>query len=324
MRAARAMAERTPTLEWTGLPEGCFALVDGAPCSGASPRGVCVETTERGATVSIAPGARVEAPIAVVFTGGAEARLRVTLGRGASAKLWERHEGSEGRVLTEIALADDARLEYVRIDPSPEDAVAGKATWEGTVQAALGAAAIFKATELAIGPTEVRRTVAVRFEGEGATCVLDGLYVCDGSRRVALETSVDHAAPRCSSRQLYKGALDGRGHASFVGGVQVRQDAQRTDARQSNPNLLLSRDAAVETRPQLEILADDVKCTHGATVGRLSEEALFFLRARGIAQARARAMLVRAFTTEIVERIEDPSMRRAAERALAARVGHGD
>jgi Fe-S cluster assembly protein SufD len=134
-------------------------------------------------------------------------------------------------------------------------------------------------------------------------------------------TRVDHAAPRCASRQLYKGVLDGHGRGVFHGLVTVRPGAQKTDAVQNNRNLLLSKDALVSSTPQLEILADDVKCKHGSTTGQLDAEALFYLRSRGIGLAEARGLLTRAFAGELVGRIGEDSVRAAVEAELGARLG---
>ena len=147
----------------------------------------------------------------------------------------------------------------------------------------------------------------------GADCALDGLYMADGDRHVDYHTTVDHAAPHCTSREVYKGILGGRATGVFNGKVLVRPAGQRTDSAQLNKNLLLSDGATINTKPQLEIFADDVKCSHGATTGRLDEEAIFFLRARGIDAAAARSLLTYAFANKIVERIESEALRARLE-----------
>lgn len=130
-------------------------------------------------------------------------------------------------------------------------------------------------------------------DAEGCECVMNGLYVVDGDQLVDHHTAIHHAKPRCNSHEFYHGILDGNSQGVFNGKIFVRPDAQKTDAKQTNRNLLLSDGATIQTKPQLEIFADDVKCTHGATVGQLQEEAVFYLRARGIGKEAARRMLVR-------------------------------
>jgi Fe-S cluster assembly protein SufD len=163
---------------------------------------------------------------------------------------------------------------------------------------------------------ELRATIA----GSGGACDLLGLYVASGNQVVANHTTIDHAAQDGTSRELYKGILDGRSRGVFHGRVIVRNEAQRTDAKQSNKNLLLSRDAEVDSKPQLEISADDVKCSHGATIGRLEDEALFYLRARGIDEAEARRLLLRAFAAEVTGAIRLEPLRQEVEQMLLARL----
>lgn len=157
----------------------------------------------------------------------------------------------------------------------------------------------FTAHTLTASGALVRNDLDVVLEGEGAECDLRGLFLGSGSRLVDNHTSVDHAVPHCTSRELYKGILGGRSRGVFRGRVLVRPDAQKTDASQSNPNLLIGESAEIDTKPQLEIYADDVKCSHGATVGQLEEDALFYLRSRGIGRDDARNLLILAFASEI-------------------------
>ena len=156
--------------------------------------------------------------------------------------------------------------------------------------------------------------------GAGAECVLNGLFTAIGSQHVDNQTTIDHAEPHGTSRELYKGVLGGRSKGVFNGKIIVRPDAQKTDAQQSNPNLLLSDGAEVNTRPNLEIFADDVKCKHGSTVGRLDEDALFFLRSRGIGVDEARQMLARAFASEVVDQIPSPPLREEITRCVFEKV----
>ena len=163
----------------------------------------------------------------------------------------------------------------------------------------------FTANTLTAGGALVRNDLDVLLADEGAECDLRGLFIGSGSRLVDNHTSVDHAMPHCTSRELYKGILGGRSKGVFRGHVMVRPDAQKTDATQSNPNLLLGEGAEIDTKPQLEIYADDVKCSHGATVGQLDEDALFYMRSRGIGVDDARILLVHAFANEIVDALPE-------------------
>jgi Fe-S cluster assembly protein SufD len=155
--------------------------------------------------------------------------------------------------------------------------------------------------------------------GDGAETVMNGLYLVDGTQHVDHQTVIEHIAPNCPSHELYKGILDGRSHGVFNGKVYVHPEAQKTDGKQSNNNLLLSPEARVDTKPQLEIFADDVKCTHGATVGRLDETALFYLRSRGINRSNARKLLTYAFAADVLERLDLVELRDALESQVLVR-----
>ena len=153
--------------------------------------------------------------------------------------------------------------------------------------------------------------------------ILNGLYLADGEQLIDHHTVVDHAKPHCESHEFYHGILAGRAHGVFNGKIFVRQDAQKTNAKQTNRNLLLSDNAVIDTKPQLEIFADDVKCTHGATVGQLSDEAVFYLRSRGIGAEQARRMLIQAFASDVVERIGIEPVRAHLEEMLEERFRPG-
>jgi Fe-S cluster assembly protein SufD len=173
---------------------------------------------------------------------------------------------------------------------------------------------------LSWGGELVRCDVHALLAGEGGDCVLDGLYVVGGRQHFDTHMRVEHLAPHCSSHELYKGVLADQAHAVFDGRIFVHRGAQKTDAKQTNRNLLLSDRAVANSNPQLEIFADDVKCTHGSTVGQLDAEALFYLRSRGIDEAGARSLLTHAFAGELLDRIAIPSLRDAAEAALVRRL----
>jgi Fe-S cluster assembly protein SufD len=171
-----------------------------------------------------------------------------------------------------------------------------------------------------LGGRIVRNDIIAVLDGEGAECTLNGLYVADGERLVDTHTTIDHAKAHCPSHEIYKGILGGRARAVFNGKIIVRIDAQKTDAKQTNRALLLSDNASINTKPQLEIFADDVKCTHGAAIGQLDDDAIFYLRARGLTYLEARDMLIHAFAGEILERVKIEPLRRALEDELYAQL----
>jgi Fe-S cluster assembly protein SufD len=173
---------------------------------------------------------------------------------------------------------------------------------------------------IALGSALDREDVTTVLRGEGAESLLHGLYVISGEQHVDNHTVIDHAKPHCSSRELYKGILDGSSSGVFNGKIIVRKDAQKTDSKQSNKNLLLSENAVINTKPQLEIYADDVKCTHGATIGQIDQEAVFYLRSRGIGLEEARALLTQAFASDVIEKIKFEPVRAKLSAALVARL----
>ena len=160
----------------------------------------------------------------------------------------------------------------------------------------------------------------VELDAEGVECILNGLYLTRDDQLVDHHMIVEHAQPHCNSHEYYNGILDGRSKGVFHGRILVRQPAQKTDAKQTNKNLLLSDEATADTKPQLEIYADDVKCTHGATIGQLNDESIFYLRARGIGAERARCMLIHAFAGEIIERIRCRPLREELDRVVWDRL----
>jgi Fe-S cluster assembly protein SufD len=155
----------------------------------------------------------------------------------------------------------------------------------------------------------IRNDVHVVLNGEGAECNLNGLYLVDGKRHVDNHTEIEHCRPRARSHELYKGILSGSARGVFNGKILVHKDAQKSDARQTNKNLVLSKDAVINTKPQLEIYADDVKCSHGSTVGQLDSNALFYLQSRGIGSQEAQSLLSYAFASDVTNRIKVASLR---------------
>jgi Fe-S cluster assembly protein SufD len=188
------------------------------------------------------------------------------------------------------------------------------------LHAVCGEGAILHSRAVSLGGSIVRNDLAAVLDGEGAHATLDGVYLADGTDLVDNHTSIDHAVAHCTSHELYKGILGGHAKAVFNGRILVRPDAQKTDAKQTNRALLLSDDAQINSNPQLEIFADDVKCTHGAAVGQLDDEALFYLQARGLTPAQARDLLLHAFAGEVLGEISVPELRIALEHRLFSRL----
>jgi Fe-S cluster assembly protein SufD len=184
-----------------------------------------------------------------------------------------------------------------------------------TLATQLARDAHYSTTSFSLGGSLVRNNSNARLS-EGSEATLNGLYLVEGVQHVDNQLTVDHAEPNASSQELYKGILDGMASAAFSGKIVVRKDAQKTDAKQSNRNLILSDDAVVNTKPVLQILADDVRCTHGATIGQLDGEATFYLRSRGIGRDEARSMLTYAFAQDVIERVKVPALRTTLERAI--------
>jgi len=176
---------------------------------------------------------------------------------------------------------------------------------------------------ICFGGTMIRNDINTCLDGEGANCNLRGLYMVEGNEHVDNSLFVDHAKPHCDSREFFKGILAGKGRGIFAGRIMVREKAQKTDAKQTNQSLLLSEDAQVESKPQLEIFADDVKCTHGATIGQIDDLALFYLRSRGLDEEAARAMLIFAFAAEAVDEVTVPELRNQLLTMLQRRLPSG-
>ncbi len=267
-----------------------------------------------GACVLLEPDAVVEAPIQLLFLAsepglGTHSRTLVRAGPGSSALIIEQHVGlAEARYftncITDIQLEAGARINHCKLQQESREACHIAA-----IHARLGSDSQFGSGSFAFGGGLVRVDIDVALEEEGAVCTLDGLYLADGRRHIDHHTRIDHASPCCTSRELYKGVLGDTARAVFNGKVIVRPGAQRSDAFQINRNLLLSGQAEVDTKPQLEIFADDVKCGHGATVGQLDPEQVFYLRSRGLDEGAANSLLTRAFAAEISERVAHAELR---------------
>jgi Fe-S cluster assembly protein SufD len=279
-----------------------------------------------GAVVFLAEGAVASDPIELAFLSAnpdgpglvSYPRVLVVAGPRSEARIVERYAGPEGHAyftnaVTEIEVGAGASIDHYTLQRE-----SGAAFHIHTVAARTERDGRFHDGTLSLGAALSRTDIEVRLDGEGGETTLDGLFVADGRRHTDTHTLIDHARPHCSSRELYKGIVDGAGRGVFDGTIVVRKDAQKTDAAQTNKNLLLSREALVHSTPRLEIFADDVKCKHGSTTGQLDDAALFYLRSRGIAEAEARSLLVYAFASDLVGRLRVEPLRRAVTAYLAA------
>jgi Fe-S cluster assembly protein SufD len=286
---------------------------------------------EDGAFIRIADGAVIEAPIRLVFLSSApegptvsHPRNLIVAGRNSQATIVEEYCGfGDGvyftNVVTEIVAEEGAVIRHHKLQRE-----GGGSFHVGNVTARQGRDSTFSSHLFSLGGALVRSEVKVLLDGEGSGCALNGLYMVNGRQHVDNHTLVDHLKPHCSSQETYKGVLDGRSRAVFDGEIVVRQDAQKTDAHQINKNVVLSEDATINTKPRLRILADDVKCTHGATVGKLDEDALFYLRSRGIREEEARNIMVYAFVTDLLELVRTKPLREELDRLVLARLPSGE
>ena len=225
---------------------------------------------------------------------------------GAQGSIIETYVG-EGtyfhNAVTQIIVGEGAVVEHVKLQRESLDAF-----HISTIQIEQARGSVFTSRSFALGGALARTEINAVLD-EGSECTLHGLYVVNGTQHVDTRTVIDHAKPHAASHEVYKGILDGKSSAVFNGKIIVRKDAQKTDAKQTNKNLVLSEDATINTKPQLEIFADDVKCTHGATVGQLDADSMFYLRSRGIGVEQARAMLIDAFAHEIIDGIKEQPFR---------------
>jgi len=280
-----------------------------------------------GAVIEIVARAQIEKPIHVVYLATARERAWVAHPRdlivaheGCSAVVVEQYLGESGgkyltNAATEISVGANAVLGHLRIQDEAQTAF-----HVARVEVEQAAGSTLVSHTFGFGAALSRTEIAVKLAGEEAECRLSGLYLGDGSRHLDHHLHVDHARPRTRSEQLYKGVLEDKSRGVFTGRVVVRAGAQKIKATQKNPSLLLGAGAVAETRPQLEIHADDVQCNHGATIGRLSEDALFYLLSRGIDAREARRILVAGFAAEVVEGVVPPSLRAAMTAAVAAQI----
>jgi Fe-S cluster assembly protein SufD len=283
-----------------------------------------------GAFISIADGTTADRPIYVLFLSSASGTLQAShprnlflVGKGAKVSIVEHYSSlAQGvyftNAVTEMLLAEDASAELTRVQHESLSAF-----HIGTTHLRQQARSTVVCTAIALGGALVRNNVTAVLDAEGIECTLNGLSLTNGLQHVDNHTTIDHARPRCNSHELYKAILAGKSKGVFNGKIFVRKDAQKTDAKQTNKTLLLSDAATMNTKPQLEIFADDVKCTHGATVGYLDAEALFYIRSRGIGESEARDMLTFAFAGDVTGRIGIGAVRDHLNHLLHERLEQG-
>jgi Fe-S cluster assembly protein SufD len=284
---------------------------------------------EDGAFVSVPASTVLKEPIHIVHfsTRGrsveptvSHPRTLILAGRQSEVRILESFGGlgSEDyltNAVTEIVLEDGAIVDHHKVQGESPSAF-----HVATLAVTQGRASRFTSHNLSLGALLARTDIHQVFAAEGGECVLNGLFMGAGRQHTDTHTHVDHAQPHCTTRELYKGILDGQSRGVFVGTIVVRPDAQKTDAHQTNKNLLLSTEALVDSVPQLEIHADDVKCKHGSTTGQLDAAALFYLRSRGIGEDAARALLTYAFASDVVGRISVEPLRQGLIQYLQARL----
>jgi len=277
-----------------------------------------------GVVIRVEPGVALARPIALVFFNSGTrpasvfTRSLALVGNGARAMLVESHEGAPGaddQVSTalELRVGDDAHVDHVKIT---RDGAGSLHVF--TLMAAIGARARFNAFLFTSGAAVVRNQLFVRFEGEGTVAGIRGANLLRGREHADTTLVADHVARACTSRELFKSVLDGESRGVFQGRITVRREAQRTDAKMATHALLLSETAEADSKPELEIYADDVQCGHGATTGALDDDLLFYLKARGIPSKEAEALLIQAFIGEAVEGLEHAGLRDALMDQVAA------
>jgi Fe-S cluster assembly protein SufD len=278
-----------------------------------------------GALMMIPSGAVVHEPIHLIYisTPGRQPRAVfprnvILAGEACRLSVVEVYLSGAGGVgltnsVTEIVAAPGAAIDYYRLELE-----AASHFHVSTVNAVLDRDAVLKSHSFSLGAGLARNELRVAMDGEGSECTLNGLFLVDGNRLVDNHTEIDHRRPHATSRELYKGVLTGRGAGVFNGAIVVRKDAQKTNAVQHNRNLLLSEHAQINTKPQLEIRADDVRCAHGAGIGQIDQDALFYLKTRGVDERVARRILIRGFAAEILDGVHVPAVERELQRKIDA------
>ena len=267
--------------------------------------------------IQVPRGVIVEKPIRIDYTAAdgthVAPRALIVVGADAHCTIVESYSGT-GRyftnAVTEMVVGDRAVVDHYKVQREDTSAY-----HVATLAAQLGRSANFSTHSISLGGSLVRNDVNVVLS-EGTDATVNGLYIVNGTQHVDNHTSIDHAKPHGTSHELYKGILDDKSGAVFNGRIIVRKDAQKTDSKQTNKNLVLSDDAVIDTKPELQIHADDVRCTHGATIGQLDAESLFYLQSRGIGKQQARSLLTYAFAQDVIDRIQVPDLREQLEKFL--------
>jgi Fe-S cluster assembly protein SufD len=283
--------------------------------------------THDGAYVYVPDGVILEQPIQIMFVSMGDGaptmshpRSLIVAGDGSQLQVVESYLSAPGlkhftNAVTEVVAGENAVIDHYKVEEESTDAF-----HVASMHIHAARSSNVSTHAFTLGGRFVRNDILAVLDGEGAECTLSGLYVADGDRLVDTHTTIDHAKAYCPSHEVYKGIIGGHARAIFNGKIIVRQDAQKTNAKQTNRALLLSDHATINTKPQLEIFADDVKCTHGAAIGQLDEDAIFYLRARGLTFFEARDMLIHAFAGEILERVRIEPLKRALEGELYAQL----
>lgn len=280
-----------------------------------------------GAYVRVSDGVVLEEPIECVFITTSSDRTIISnprnlfiVGKNGKATIVESYVGVGGgaylnNVVTEIIVGDDSLVEHDKLQVEGT-----KAYHIGSIYVQQSARSNYVNNVISLGGQIARNNITAVLAAQGAEATLNGLSLGTGDQLIDNHTTIDHTMPNCTSHELYKSILDGRARGVFNGKIFVREDAQKTDAKQTNKTLLLSDDATINTKPQLEIFADDVKCTHGAAVGQLDEEQVFYLRSRGIGERTARDILTFAFASDVVERVHSDVLRERLHELLQKRL----
>ena len=282
---------------------------------------------EDAAVVFIAPGVVLEAPVNLVFVSTAEGvpsvsfpRVLIVAGENSQSTFIETHVGAGGGEYFSCAVTEVVCGEHAIVDHYRAQLERSHGYHYCRLQVRAMRAATFLSHAFSLGGAIVRNDLGADLMGEGIDCTLNGLYLADGDTLVDNHTTINHAQPHCGSHEVYKGILGGKARGIFNGKIIVAKDAQKTDAKQTNKALLLSDGAQMNTKPQLEIFADDVKCTHGATVGQLDADSLFYLQARGLDRNAARALLIRGFAGDIVGRVKFGPLRERLDQWLLEQI----
>lgn len=283
--------------------------------------------SQQGISIQVAEKAIISKPIVLYYVGDAQhnevtfhVRNIISAGKFSEVTIIEKFDTigthkSFTTIVNEISIAENAQTQYFKIENDSEQAY-----HISNVHARQAASSNFKTFTFSLNGAMVRNNLNIKLEGEGIDTYMNGLYLLRGKTHVDNHTVVDHMKPNCHSSELYKGIMDDNAKGVFNGKIFVRQDAQKTNAFQSNKNVLLSDSATINTKPQLEIWADDVSCSHGCTTGQLDMDALFYLQARGIKKDKAKLMLLHAFASDVLETVANEAIKSYLENIITQRL----